>query len=355
MEANGIWIHGVSVGEIKSAEVLFEFLRAKQIPILITTTTETGLNAAKQFLKGASAYAYCPIDFSFVVKRWVKAIRPKHFILIESDIWPNLLKALKKEGAQISLVSGKLSERSSKRWQYAPFLAKKIFSYFDQICLQNEEYLSRFSFFLQKEKLQVTGNLKLDLKASITFQTLSLIKRPVVTLSCTHFPEEELLLEALQGLDLMIILAPRHPERVFEVEKLLKKKKIAYSLLSSNVFNESFLLVDTMGSLPTCYAHSDLVILGGSFVDGIGGHNVLEPCLYKTPVFFGPFMKNQKEFVSKVLEFEAGKQLETKQLHDAVDLFFKDPKQRDEMKKNTQKLIESGRGVTAKTLQAIGY
>lgn len=348
-----IWIHAVSVGEIKAAGPLFESLKTKDRFFLVTTTTATGYSEAKRSLAGADAFAYLPIDFSWVVRRFIKTLKPIHFILVESDFWPNLLRGLKKNGTRLSLVSGKLSEKSAKRFHLFPQFSKRLFSLFDELCVQNEEHYYRFLPFVDPVRLKITGNLKLDIKPKPVTQKLTL-SSPAITISCTHAPEEEMILNVLVEGPWTLLLAPRHPERFSEVAALLEKKKIPFSRWSQNCL-EKVILVDEMGQLPICYSHSRLSILGGSFIDKIGGHNVLEPCLYGTPVFFGPYMKMQKEFVRRVLDSGAGSQMSIFDLRQKVEHFFSKDEIEHSFREGTKDAIERGRGATQKTLEQLQH
>lgn len=342
------WIHAVSVGEVKAAQPLLKELRRQEPEtfFLITTTTATGQAEAKRTLLDADALAYLPIDLSWAVRRWVKKVNPQRFIFIESDFWPNLLRELKKRGVQIILASGKLSERSAQRFQFFSSFARRLFSHFDFLCVQNETHYLRFKSFVDPSRLHITGNLKLDLQPQPILQTLDL-PQPALTISCTHPGEEELLLEQLK--DYFLILAPRHPERFEEVAQLLARKNIPFTRWSRPEAPKRVLLVDTMGQLPLCYAHSRLAIVGGSYVDHIGGHNVLEPCLYGIPVIFGPYVFGQMEFASKAIEAGAGLGVPLSDLRKVVDEFFANPLQEKTMKAAALQLIESNRGAALKT------
>lgn len=346
------WIHAVSVGEVKAAQPLFNALRLQEPDAfyLITTTTATGQAEAKRSFLDADAIAYLPLDFTWVVRRWVKKLNPRRFLFIESDFWPNLLSALRKNNTQISLVSGKISPRSAKRFALFPRFAKKLFSHFDHICLQNEEYLRLFTPLVSDpSRLRVTGNLKLDLKP----QPTSPLQLPqnAIAITCTHPGEEEPLLDALSSY--FLVLAPRHPERFEDVAKLLAKKKTPFTRWSEGRIEGKILLIDAMGQLPSLYAHSRLAILGGSFVDHIGGHNILEPCLYGTPVLFGPYMQKQREFAKRVTESGAGLQVPLEDLRHTVDAFFNHPYREQAMREAVQKLLQTGAGSTQRTLQQI--
>ena len=351
-----IWIHAVSVGEVKAAKPLLNQLKSKyrNAFFVITTTTETGQKEARRFLK-ADAFSYLPLDLSFIVKRAVKKLRPNLFITIEGDSWPNLLNAVQISGGKTLIVSAKLSEKSAKRFSFVPFLAKKLFSKFDLIISQNEEHEKRFLPFVCPSRLHIGGNLKLDIEqetVDISFwkEKFSL---PTITISSTHDPEEELLVDRLLSDEWILFLAPRHPERFELVAQLLMKKNIPFvrwSQLELKQGHERLILVDAMGQLPICYSLSRLAVMGGSYVPHVGGHNILEPCLYGIPVLFGPAMHSQGELVSRALSHGAGIQIQLEALRPTVETFFKNPIQEEKMRASALALTQSGRGSAKRTV-----
>ncbi len=338
-----IWIHAVSVGEVKAAVPFFHLLKSKfpESSIYITTTTATGQEEARRSLGSAYAFLYLPLDFSFSVRRFVRKIKPSLIFFIEGDLWPNLLLEIKKSGCKIFLVSGKMSERSFSRWLKVPFFAKKMFSSLDLICAQTEEMANRFLSFTTE--VCTTGNLKFDMRSQ-TVKNLPELGFPALTLSSTHAPEEEMLLDFLKKGPWLIFLAPRHPERFEEVSKILLKKNISFvrwSEIEKYTKEIKVILVDVMGQLATCYAKSELAIVGGSFVPQIGGHNVLEPCLYGCPVLFGPYTFSQKELVQKVLEAGSGLQIASSEVLEGVEKILS---RRTMFSLNARKCIEAARG-----------
>lgn len=350
-----IWIHAVSVGEVKAAQPLFQQLKERYPNhfFLITTTTATGQAEAHRSIPQANAIAYLPLDLTPIVNRWIQKLNPVLFVLIETDFWPNLLKALKQSNCKIVLASGKLSEKSSRRYHlFAPF-SRSLFSHFDLLCLQNEEHKTRFKNLSDPTLIHVTGNLKYDLQPEPipTFQ----FPTPAITIASTHAPEETLLLNAIQHLDLFIFLAPRHPERFNEVAELLANKKIPYIRWTEREKRggEKVILVDAMGQLPICYSHSLLAIVGGSFIPHIGGHNILEPMLYGTPVLFGPHMFKQREFVSRTLLAGAGELVDLVQLPIILQKVLENPQLQATMREAATALIQSNRGATSRTMQLI--
>ncbi len=311
-----IWIHAVSVGEARAARPLIQRLR-NQFPgyrILMTCATRTGQQEA---IRGQVDEArILPLDFRWIMRRWVRAIQPDIFILMESDFWPNLLRALHENDTPSILMNGKLSERSAKRFALLPIFARRLFSRFTALCLQDELQHRRFlSFIAAPSRLFVTGNLKLDFAPEPVDtdhwrKKLGLkSNQPVITIASTHAPEEKQIFEALQQLyachpDLVCFLAPRHPERFSEVHRLLPQ-----ALLWSQGKAGPLVLIDSMGQLPICYALSQVAIIGGTFVSHIGGHNLFEPCLYGAFSLFGPHLFSQPTLLQKVTEAGTGKQV----------------------------------------------
>ena len=326
-DRKSVWIHSVSLGETKAAAFLIEKLKAENVFVICSCTTETGFNAAKKSF--ADEILFLPFDFSFLMKRLSQRIKPDLVVFIETDFWYHFLKFMKKAGSKAAVISAKLSDRSFRRFKFLSFFAKKLFSSFDLIGAQNELYQKRFSVLLKsKTNVGISSNLKLfnqpklisqeELKALKTKLHIQEGER-VLTIASTHAPEERLLLEELKPFlrgdqkQIKILLAPRHPERFLEVEGLLKKMGLDFSKLSDPQ-DTQILLIDTMGFLNQAFALSNLAIVAGSFTPKIGGHNVLEPIFFKTPVLFGPYMGGQVDLKDLVLKEELGFQVELKDL-----------------------------------------
>lgn len=337
-----IWLHSISLGETKALSTLVPHIR-KAHPeafILISTITETGQNEAKKGIIDADAYCYLPFDFSWIIRRFVQKIKPDCFILMESDYWYNLLHEVKKIGAPIILVNGKLSQRSLQRYLLCKSFSHRLFHLIDLFCLQSENYYHRFlQLDVDPKKMVITGNLKFDIptrevserEQQIFKQDLGIhLGQLVITIGSTHEKEEEVLIEAIRPLwekfpTLKIILVPRHPERFKKVEKLLIDLKISYfSLSNKNIKrgSESIILVDQMGILPRCYQIADLSIVGGSFIKGIGGHDVFEPAKMGIPVIFGPHMDQQADLSRLVIQSGVGKQVALKDLSSLLEKYL---------------------------------
>ncbi len=351
-----IWINAVSLGEAKSAKGLLSKIKSHypHAFVLVTTSTAPGLEEAKGSLAAADSIGYMPYDFSWVMRAWVKALQPQLLLLIETDFWIQHMTHVKKSGGKIVLVSGKMSERSARRFAKAPLIAKwftkRLFSLFDVLIVQNEEYYTRFAS-LTFSKLYVGGNLKLDALPEPSKQTHRRNTGLSIAIVSTHAPEEEELLSALETVAGTIFLVPRHPERFDLVAKMLEAKQISYGRWTQGYEKQRVILVDAMGQLPTVYALCDLAIVAGSFSSQLGGHNVLEPCLYGLPVLFGPYMHNQKELAARVLQAGAGKQVKAEDLGTEIARFCQNP---NAMKEGVLALSQKSGNALDATLQILG-
>ena len=330
-----IWMHAVSVGETKAIATLIPHIK-KSDPfafLLISSGTEMGHEEAKRSISSANAHIFLPFDFPFLIKKYLRRIRPKKLLLCEGELWLNLVEYSYLMGCKIYLINGKLSEKSFSRYRFLKRYSKRLFMPFEKFCMQDEVYSERLrSLGVPAEKLYSLGNIKLDIPAEIVpsdqilklKQELSISKDDkVITIVSTHDREEEMLLAALRKIpQVKILLAPRHPERFSVVEQLLKTLMLTYNCYSSRKKpsqEASVILIDSMGVLPICYELSTIVIVGGSFIPGIGGHNVHEPTLYGKYVLFGPYMQGQKELARCVIEKKMGEKVELLDLVDKVE------------------------------------
>ncbi len=366
-----LWIHAVSMGEVKIAAAFVKELRLKNPSqrFVISFVTKTGKEEALRLIQGAEAYFFLPIDLSFIIRRVVRAVRPTQMIVIEGEFWYNLFSEVKKSGATLLLVNGKLSTQSYRRFSLLPQFAGALFSHFDFLLLQDEEYLQRFfDLGVPQKKMAVVGNIKID--ASIPMHTLSEKKACenswgieacdfVVTIGSTHKGEERGLLACIKPLFdqipcLKVLLVPRHPERFDEVASELKLQKIPFGRSSCNTFSkEPVILVDEMGKLPICYQCADVGIVAGSFVPGIGGHNLFEPVVCGIPVLFGPYFEGQKGLAEALFIASCGISLPLEKVAEKIKELYETPGLREEMGKNAQALFEKSKGCTKKTIDLL--
>lgn len=365
-----IWIHAVSMGETRAVIPLFQMIKKiyPEAAIVISSTTETGHEEAKRSMESADVHFFLPFDFSWAIERIINRIRPSTLILSESDFWYHLLKIAKQRGVEVALVNGKVSERSSKRYQKISFFTDRLFSLFDILCVQSQPYLKRFiSMGIPPEKLFVTGNLKFDIplqkmgnvEKTVFLETLNIKDTdPVVVIGSTHAPEEEWLISALEPLwkeipNLKVLLVPRHPERFNEVAKLLNEKKLPFSRYSEKQCTEALILIDAMGLLNSCYQIATVAIVAGSFTSHIGGHNIFEPVMYQVPVLFGPHMHSQPDLKEQVLSAKAGLQVTVEELPQVLLQILQTPSLHAQYAKACEGLSQSVQGATLRTFEKI--
>lgn len=362
-----IWIHAVSVGETKAVAPLAKKMKEANpsIQILVSSGTETGHAIAQKMIPFADGHYYLPVDFSWNMKRMMKRAKPDLLILCETDFWFHLLHYAKKEGARVVVVNGKISEKSEKRFERFSFYTHLVVSNLDLVCVQNELYKKRFkNIGIPSNRIVVSGNLKFDMDFH-QFSTeemeswknrFHLKNQPIVVVGSSHFPEEEMLLREFQEVwkiypDLKLILVPRRPEKFEVVAETLKKMNISFSRYTDPQINPKaqVILIDAMGVLLHCYPLADIAIVAGSFVEHVGGHNILEPCGYGVPVLFGPYMYSQPELVSLALEYKVGLQVEAEQVGTKVLELLKNRSRCKAFGEQGLKLIQDNKGSVEKT------
>lgn len=369
-----IWIHAVSVGETKAVATLAKMLKMQlNDPIIIvSSTTETGHDEALRSIPTAEYHVYLPLDFRWVIRPIVKRIKPDLVILVESDFWYNFLKSSKDIGAKVAVVNGKISKTSLRRFLYWRQLSETLFSQIDLYCVQNSLYKERFEQIgVPPNKIVTTGNMKFDevypqlseTEMANWKQQLGIAPGDLVLVAgSTHNPEEILILDALKEVwkqypRLKLLLVPRYPERFNEVAGILSSRKQPFSRLSEwnskTEGNESVILIDAMGVLRKCYQLADIALVGGSYTEKIGGHNIIEPCWYGIPVIFGPHMHTQIELVALVKEYKAGEQVPPEALASTLLAYLGNPEQRALLGKGGLRLTGDAKGATQKTFDAI--
>jgi 3-deoxy-D-manno-octulosonic-acid transferase len=368
-----VWIHAVSVGESKAVAALAKRIKQEldNPIILISSTTETGHAETLRSMPFADYHIYMPLDFRHIICPIVEQAKPDVVILCETDFWYNFLSSCKAVGAFIAVVNGKISIRSLERLKRFGFFSKQLFSLVDKFCVQNALYQNRFEQIgVPSNKIVVTGNIKFDEEyPRLSTEELQRWKEQlgispddqVLVIGSSHSPEEEILLDVLRDVwqkcpKLKVLLVPRHPERFNEVAGLLAKKAIPFvrfSAINARTGNESVILVDAMGVLRKCYQLADVAIVAGSYTPRVGGHNIIEPCWFSVPVFFGPHMQTQLELVELVAEYHAGMQVSPENLAEALIACLTDPAKRAELGEGGVKLVHDLRGATSKTWKAL--
>jgi 3-deoxy-D-manno-octulosonic-acid transferase len=305
----GVWIHAVSVGEVQAIAPLIRHLQAQhpQLPLCVTTTTPTGSERLRRLFADDVFHVYCPYDLPFALRGFLDRVRPSLMIMVETEIWPNLLAACAQRGIPTLLANGRLSEHSARGYGRLGAFSRATFGRIAAVAAQAPADAERFvAFGVAPQRVQVTGSIKFDAQvpASVEEQAQVLrrgwgAQRPVWVAASTHEGEEEQVLEAHAQLlgrvpDALLVLVPRHPERFERVAGLVRKRGFPMVRRSSGApcgREVNVLLGDTMGELVTFMGAADAAFIGGSLVP-VGGHNMLEAAAQGVPVVFGPHLFN---------------------------------------------------------------
>ena len=324
---NAIWFHVVSVGETNAAQPLIEHYLKLGHAVLVTNTTKTGQARSKSlFLKvpyeSLFQAVYLPADQKKLIADFYKKYQPKLLILVETELWPNLIDQAKNFKVPCILVNARLSAKSAKGYGKVPSLTRPMLQSFDSLLAQDTATQQRFiELGLEGSKSEVVGSIKFDISAPESFiekaqqlkQDWNLTNRKIITLASTHAPEEEKLLNVLkphleQHLDYLVIVVPRHPERfneVFAVAQRLNLKIQRRSLGQMIQADTQVYLADSMGEMWLWYALSQACFVGGSLNEPGGGHNILEPMALNVPTVIGPNYFNFQAIVDEFLQANA--------------------------------------------------
>lgn len=299
-----LWLHAVSLGEARAATPLIQALLEEKKTLLVTTTTPTGAEHIKKHFGTALYHQYLPYDAPLFLKPFFRHFKPRLGLIMETELWPNLLRIGKQSGVDLFLINARISPRAFKRYLALRFFFRPLLQNFQQIFAQGQEDAARFLALGAKgQQLQVLGNLKFQgiaPKKACSLKLSSLKKRwgadrTVLILASTHDPEESLLLEAFKHSALhqnnaLLLIAPRHPQRFRAVYQLCKNhgfKTGRRSLPETIHSGLAVILIDSLGELLEFYQLSDFAFIGGTLTP-IGGHNVLEPLSLQVPTIIGP-------------------------------------------------------------------
>lgn len=368
-------LHAVSVGEVRAAVPLVKSLLSHQTNcrILITTTTPTGSAMVtamleNEMLKNRVMHCYLPYDPFFLMRRFARQIQAKTVLVMETEIWPNLIRQCRRAGSNIVYLNVRLSARSFAKYaRLKGFFSQALrpVTHFAAQSEQDKQHL--IALGVDSEKISITGSIKFDMELpeNLHEQSLKLRAqlgefRKVWTCGSTRAGEETLLLPVYQKLkkkypELLLVLVPRHPERSDEVARIIQQQDLSCvrrsHALDENVSDKTDIyLADTLGELTLLYAASDIAFVGGSLLP-LGGQNILEPCALGLPVLFGPHMFNFQDISRLVLEAKAGKQVaDTDALAAEISLLLSQPDKGQKMGRNGLNLIAEHRGALARTV-----
>ncbi len=366
-----VWIHAVSVGESVAATPIVNGIleRFPHIPILFTTTTPTGADTVINRFGDTVLQVFFPYDLPMVVSRFVEHFNPRYLILMETELWPNLLSCCHQKNIPVLMANARLSHKSTARYRRFPSITSAMISAIDYIAVQGHEDRDRFvSLGAPLSAIEITGSLKFDveLPSSVTESGQSLRRflgtsRTVLMAGSTRDGEEEILLRVFADLkakhpDLLLLLAPRHPQRFDVVAELCRKLGYQMSRKSNGdpcSSEVTIYLIDSMGELPNFYAASDVAFVGGSMMP-FGGHNVLEPAALGVPVVVGPYTYNFTEIVALLHSVGALAIAENHvALRDCIDRWLDNSDDRDQAGAAGRQIVAQNRGAAAKVMRII--
>ena len=366
-----IWVHAVSVGEVAAAAPLIRAIRTRHegAHILITTTTPTGSDTVRRQFGNSVAHVYFPYDFPSVIRRFLSFFNPKILILMETELWPNLLAACEKRKLPVFMTNGRLSERSVKRYRLFSAMTREMLASISCIAAQTDADAMRFiTLGADSDAVSVTGSLKFDTQLPPgVYEQAEAIRRKlganrrIFMAGSTRDGEEDILVDAFNRIftrypDVLMVIAPRHPERFRPVAELLRRGNLRVVERSSGSLPDDdteVYLVDSMGELPLFYAASDVAFVGGSFVP-VGGHNVLEPAGLGVPVIVGPHTFNITA-ICKLLEEEGAlcHVSDADQLASTVCRWFGDSNSRDAAGAAGRRTVEQNRGASDRVMELL--
>ncbi len=367
-----IWVHAVSVGETLAAAPVVEAL-LKDYPghrVALTTMTPTGSERVRELFGARVLHVYAPWDLPGAVRRFLRRLQPALLVIMETELWPNMIHYSARSGCRIVLANARLSARSAAGYAKVAGLTRPMLARLDSVAAQGRGDGERFlALGLSAASLQVTGNIKFDLDISPAMQAevaalraaLGSEQRPVIVAASTHQGEDELILAAFAGVrtqypDCLLVLVPRHPERFETVFGLCRDAGWSVARRSSGELpgtDTAILLGDTMGELLLLLGAARLVVMGGSLVEH-GGHNVLEAAAWGVPVITGPWMFNFQEIGEQLVAAGAMLQLASPSLlENALLELLADPQQLQIMGQAGKQVLGENRGARARLLAVI--
>jgi 3-deoxy-D-manno-octulosonic-acid transferase len=369
-DSPSIWLHAVSLGEVAAAAALVRALRDRYpgIPVVLSTATPTGRARAQALFGDEIDIRFLPYDTPGSVARFLTRVRPRLAIIMETELWPNLLYECRRRGAPVVLASARLTPKSVSRYRRLGTLFSGAVAGTTLIAAQTAEDAERFvAIGAERDRTHVVGNVKFDMQLgrSIIEQGLELRRlyigaRPAWVAGSTHEGEEEQVLNAHAALcltlpDALLLLVPRHPQRFASVANLLLGRGINFDRRSNVAAraDAQVLLVDSVGELAAFYAAADAAFVGGSLVP-VGGHNLLEPAALGVPVITGPYNANSGDIARLLVQKGGAVQVaDAEALAEALRRFFADPDSRKRVGGAGREFVDQHRGSVARLLKLI--
>jgi 3-deoxy-D-manno-octulosonic-acid transferase len=361
-----IWLHAVSVGEVIAAGILVPHLR-EAFPgtkLALSVTTPTGRKVAEERLSGIDDLFYCPFDLSFILRRTMARVQPQALVVIETEIWPNLLREARRSGASTLLANGRISDRSFPGYLRIRFFLKRYLKEIDRCLMQSETYARRIEALgAAPSSIFVVGSLKFDAEPNAAARPAARVTpegRRVLVAGSTLDPEERIVFSVFERLrlsapDLFLVVAPRHVPRFDAVWELASSRglRVARRSRGEDAKEADVLLLDTLGELASVYAEADYAFVGGSLACW-GGHNIIEPASWGKPVLFGPHMQNFSDIARVFLDAGAALQVRDEaELESALRALLANRERCEELSRKARAVVAENRGAASRTVSAI--
>ncbi len=369
--ADSLWLHAVSLGEVNAAEPLIRAMmrRYPQSPMVVTTGTPTGSDRVRQLFGDEVFHVYLPFDLPQAVRRFLRRVRPRLGVIVETEIWPNLYHACHDRGIPLIIANARLSRRSLRGYAPAHVLLKAALGCVTHVAAQSRLDAARYRLLgARGTHVNVVGNLKFDMQVDdgmvargVKLRAAWGVQRPVWMAASTHEGEEQLALQAHMEVlrrmpDALLLLAPRHPERFAAVEQLVKAQGFKFASRQSDGLPQAAtqcFLIDAMGELLPFYAASDVAFVGGSLAR-IGGHNVLEPAALAKPVLVGPNTFNFEGITEALIRHDAVVRVHSaEELGTAVLAILRDDERRRRMGEAGRQAFERERGAVGRVMRLV--
>ena len=365
-----IWIHSVSVGEtILALSMIEKYLQLHpERKFVISTTTTTGQEMARNKKPANTSVIFCPIDFPCMVKRTLNIIKPSMLVIFETELWPNMISLARKANIPVALVNGRMSDHSSRGYRRARFFFSPMLKLINRIMVQSRVDAERFLAVSPEAAVEVTGNMKFDQAPPENLQAADLDycfgpgKRVVLLAASTHPGEEELITDVFCQLkknfaDLKLVIVPRHAERGADIAEHLKSRNLAFVRRSLGEKPETpveILLADTTGEMFSFIAAADIVIVGKSLAGHDEGHNLIEPALLGKPIVTGAVLRNFRFIFNVLAQADALTPIaKDAELVPALTALLSDPARRQELGKRAEAAIAKHRGAALRTIEVL--
>lgn len=366
-----LWVQACSVGEVNAARPIVEAMRARRpdLPVLVTVSTVTGREQAAAALPGYPV-TWFPFDHPACVSGFLRRARPRLLVLMETELWPNVVRLTRAAGVPVAVVNARLSDRHYPRYRRWSRALRPIFARLSAVCAQNDEYAGRFrALGAPPEAVRVTGCTKFDgVKTAVDPAESARLRGeigaggddPLLVFGSTRPGDERLAAECLRRLraavpSLCLVVAPRHLDRVDEVLSVFDEPVLRRSELRAGraPAGEKVILVDTMGELVSFYGAATVAVVGGSFYPGVNGHNPLEPAALGVPTVFGPYMRNFMDPARALLEADGAAEAPAEALAETLRGLLADPAARERMAARGRAAVLANQGAIGRTLDVL--